>query len=115
MASKYRKKYALPENFYNVLEDYSREVLRDQPMDVLEFSYLYFNAIEDVSKYQTIKPLIFGAKFWQLPKFILNRVPSINLIIHEKVRTSHPQEMEVQKKWSKNTASTMKTVNHKSS
>ena len=115
MASKYRKKYALPENFYNVLEDYSREVLRDQPMDVLEFSYLYFKAIEDVSKYQTIKPLIFGEKFWQLPKFILNRVPSINLIIHEKVRTSHPQEMVVQKKWSKNTASTMKTVNHKSS
>ena len=115
MASKYRKKYALPENFYNVLEDYSREVLRDQPMDVLEFSYLYFKAIEDVSKYQIIEPLIFGAKFWQLPKFILNRVPSINLIIHEKVRISHPQEMVVQKKWSKNTASTMKMVNHKSS
>ena len=49
MASKYRKKYALPENFYNVLEDYSREVLRDQPQDILEFSYLYFKALEEVS------------------------------------------------------------------
>ena len=49
MASKYRKKYTLPENFYNVLEDYSREVLRDQPVDILEFSYLYFKAIEEVS------------------------------------------------------------------
>ena len=56
MASKYRKKYALPENFYTVIEDYSREVLRDQPMDVVEFSYLYFKAIEEVSKF-----LIFSA------------------------------------------------------
>ena len=52
MASKYRKKYTLPENFYTVLEDYSREVLRDQPMDVVEFSYLYFKAIEEVSTHQ---------------------------------------------------------------
>ena len=49
MASKYRKKYTLPENFYNVLEDYSREALRDQPVDIVEFSYLYFKAIEEVS------------------------------------------------------------------
>ena len=49
MASKYRKKYELPPNFYNVLEDYSREVLRDQPQDILEFSYQYFKAIEEVS------------------------------------------------------------------
>ena len=50
MASKYRKKYALPEGFYAVLEDYSREVLRDQPMDIVEYSYLYFKAIEEVSE-----------------------------------------------------------------
>ena len=49
MASKYRQKYELPEGFYDVLENYSREVLRDQPQDILEFSYLYFKAIEDVS------------------------------------------------------------------
>ena len=51
MASKYRQKYTLPNNFYQVLEDYSREVLRDQPQDILEFSYLYFKAIEEVSKF----------------------------------------------------------------
>lgn len=49
MASKYRKKFSLPENFYPVLEDYSREVLRDQPVDIIEFSYLYFKALEEVS------------------------------------------------------------------
>ena len=50
MASKYRQKYELPQGFYNVLEDYSREVLRDQPQDILEFSYMYFKAMEEVSK-----------------------------------------------------------------
>lgn len=47
MASKYRKKFSLPENFYPVLEEYSREVLRDQPVDIIEFSYLYFKALEE--------------------------------------------------------------------
>eukprot|EP00352_Strombidinopsis_acuminata_P002182 CAMPEP_0176379622 /NCGR_PEP_ID=MMETSP0126-20121128/30491_1 /TAXON_ID=141414 ORGANISM="Strombidinopsis acuminatum, Strain SPMC142" /NCGR_SAMPLE_ID=MMETSP0126 /ASSEMBLY_ACC=CAM_ASM_000229 /LENGTH=86 /DNA_ID=CAMNT_0017742481 /DNA_START=20 /DNA_END=280 /DNA_ORIENTATION=+ len=47
MASKYRKKFALPENFYQIIEAYSREVLRDQPTDIIEFSYLYFKAMEE--------------------------------------------------------------------
>ena len=49
MASKYRKKFELPEGFYDVLENYSREVLRDQPLDIVEFSFLYFKALEEVS------------------------------------------------------------------
>ena len=49
MASKYRKKFSLPENFYPVLENYAREVLRDQPVDIIEFSYMYFKALEEVS------------------------------------------------------------------
>jgi hypothetical protein len=47
MASKYRKKFSLPEGFYGVLESYTREVLRDQPKDILEFSYLYFKALDE--------------------------------------------------------------------
>ena len=53
MASKYRKKFSLPENFYPILEDYSREVLRDQPIDIVEFSYLYFKAMEEVRRFVT--------------------------------------------------------------
>ena len=49
MASRYRKKFALPEDFMETLEAYSREVLRDQPIDIIEFSYLYFKALEEVS------------------------------------------------------------------
>ena len=50
MASKYRQKYTVPDKFYQVLEDYSREVLRDQPQDILEFSYMFFKAMEEVSQ-----------------------------------------------------------------
>lgn len=49
MASKYRKKFSLPEEFYPILEAYSREVLRDQPLDIIEYSYLYFKHLEEVS------------------------------------------------------------------
>ena len=49
MASKYRKKFELPDGFHEILESYTREVLRDQPLDIIEFSYLYFKALEEVS------------------------------------------------------------------
>ena len=49
MASRNRKKFALPEDFMEILEAYSKEVLRDQPIDIVEFSYLYFKALEEVS------------------------------------------------------------------
>ena len=51
MASKYRKKFSLPDEFYPILEAYSREVLRDQPLDIVEYSYLYFKHLEEVSRY----------------------------------------------------------------
>ena len=54
MASKYRKKFELPEGFMEILQDYSREVLRDQPLDIVEFSYLYFKALEEVSSLKLI-------------------------------------------------------------
>ena len=50
MASKYRKKFELPDGFYKILEDYTREVLRDQPLDIIEFSYLYFKHLDEVSR-----------------------------------------------------------------
>ena len=53
MASKYRKKFELPEAFYKVLEDYTREVLRDQPIDLLEYSYLYFKHLDEHGNLET--------------------------------------------------------------
>ena len=47
MASKYRKKFDMPEGYYQLLENYCREVLRDQPLDVVEYSWMFFKALED--------------------------------------------------------------------
>ncbi len=48
MASKYLQKFPIPEAFPDILHDYAREVLRDQPQDIIEFSIGYFTALESV-------------------------------------------------------------------
>lgn len=48
MASKYLQKYPVPQGFPDVLHDFAREVLRDQPENIYEFGYLYFKAMEEV-------------------------------------------------------------------
>jgi hypothetical protein len=49
MASKYLQKYPVPQGFPDILHDFAREVLRDQPENIYEFGYLYFKAMEEVS------------------------------------------------------------------
>ena len=71
MASKYRKKFEMPEGFYGILENYTREVLRDQPIDILEYSYLYFKPLDEVINLQC--------------SLIIYRVLWINLIILQRV------------------------------
>ena len=44
MASKYRKRYQIPEGFNKILEDLTREILREQPRDILAFSAKYFKS-----------------------------------------------------------------------
>ena len=77
MASKYRKKFEMPEGFYNILENYTREVLRDQPIDILEYSYLYFKHLDEVIFKQSLIFLI--------------RVLWTNLIILPRVTVFHLQ------------------------
>ena len=48
MASKYLQKFPIPANFPEILHDYIKEVLRDQPRDILDYSYQYFKALEEV-------------------------------------------------------------------
>ena len=47
MASKYLQKFPVPKDFQNILHDFAREILRDQPQDLIEYSFLYFNALEN--------------------------------------------------------------------
>lgn len=48
MASKYLQLFPVPEDFPRIFHDFAREILRDQPKDVIEFGYLYFKALEEV-------------------------------------------------------------------
>lgn len=42
MASKYLQKFPVPSGFQDVLSDFTREVLRDQPYNVIEYAAKYF-------------------------------------------------------------------------
>ena len=46
MSSKYSNKYPIPEKFPEILHDFSREVLRYMPKDILDFSIQYFYSLE---------------------------------------------------------------------
>ncbi len=45
MASKYLQKYPVPEDFPDLLHDFARDVLRDQPENIYEYGALYFKAM----------------------------------------------------------------------
>ena len=50
MASKYLQKYPVPEDFPDLLHDFAREVLRDQPDNIYEYGALYFKSMYMVSQ-----------------------------------------------------------------
>lgn len=50
MASKYLQKFPIPGDFPDMLHDFAREVLRDQPDDIYEYGAAYFKAMEEVSR-----------------------------------------------------------------
>jgi hypothetical protein len=47
MASKYIQKFPVPEGFPEILHDLSKEILRNQPTDIIEFSALYFKCLQE--------------------------------------------------------------------
>jgi len=47
MASKYIQKYPIPEGFPEILHDLAKEILRNQPQDIMDFSALYFKCIQE--------------------------------------------------------------------
>ena len=46
MASKYLQKYPVPSGFQEVLADLTREILRDQPTNIIEYAAKYFEMLE---------------------------------------------------------------------
>lgn len=47
MASKYIQKFPVPEGFSEILHDLAKEILRNQPADILDFSALYFKCMQE--------------------------------------------------------------------
>lgn len=47
MASKYLQKYPVPEGFQEILHDFTREVLRDQPEDIIKYAADYFECLSE--------------------------------------------------------------------
>ena len=50
MASKYIKKFKVPNGFENILSDFAKEILRNQPKDILQFGIEYFKGLETNTK-----------------------------------------------------------------
>jgi hypothetical protein len=46
MASKYLQKFPVPQGFQEILADFTKEVLRVQPANILEFAASYFENLE---------------------------------------------------------------------
>lgn len=47
MASKYIQKFPVPEGFSEILHDLAKEILRNQPEDIIDFSAQYFKCLQD--------------------------------------------------------------------
>ena len=47
MSSLFSNKYPIPDNFPQILHDYAKEIVRNRPKDILEFSIQYFYSLEN--------------------------------------------------------------------
>jgi hypothetical protein len=47
MASKYIQKFPVPDGFPEILHDLSKEILRNQPADIIEFCAMYFQCLQE--------------------------------------------------------------------
>lgn len=63
MASKYIQKYQIPGKFPDLLHDFAREVLRDQPEDIYAYGAAYFRAMEKVSDTSQKRARVSNFKF----------------------------------------------------
>ena len=47
MASSYQQKFPVPDNFPELLHDLMKAILREQPADIVEYSYQYFKNMSE--------------------------------------------------------------------
>jgi hypothetical protein len=46
MSSKYIKKYSIPQGFQSLLSEFTKEILRNQPKDIVDFAVEYFKCLQ---------------------------------------------------------------------
>ena len=46
MASKYLQSFPVPPGFKEILGDFAKEVIRDQPQDIIEYAADYFEMLQ---------------------------------------------------------------------
>ena len=47
MSSKYIKKHTIPDGFPEILTEFTKEILRNQPLDLIDFGCEYFKCLEE--------------------------------------------------------------------
>ena len=82
MSSKYMKKSSSLESFSNILSSFTREILRNQPEDILDFAINYFKCLEE----QTI--LDYPHKGENIPCDYKPRIPKIQSLDKKTQETS---------------------------
>jgi hypothetical protein len=53
MASSYLQAFPVPQTFYEILAELTRDILRDQPANILEYATLYFERREQPQPQQS--------------------------------------------------------------
>jgi hypothetical protein len=93
MASKYIQKFPIPDGFPEIIHDLSKEILRNQPEDIIEFCALYFKCLQEGTV------LDYSKKGKNIPCDFKTVVPSVGkkpeqAIMSEKEEKLHQEALE---------------------
>ena len=47
MSSKYIKKHPIPDGFEELLTEFTKEILRNQPLDIIDFGCEFFRCLQE--------------------------------------------------------------------
>ena len=108
MSSKYIKKYSIPVGFQSLLSEFTKEILRNQPQDIVDFAVEYFKCLQQglILDYphrgQNI-PCDFKPSIPKIPPLLKNQVTqSLAEVELEKEKPKINEEIKEEKKIIKN-------------
>ncbi len=110
MSSKYIKKYTIPPGFQDLLSEFTKEILRNQPKDIIDFGVEYFKCLQqglilDYAQKGVNIPCDFKPSVPKIPPSLKNlRNPIIESV--SQIQNEHSKqniESHSQQKYEKNT------------